>query len=159
MELDLLGHHEDGLFILELKVDRAAERKAFSELFAYSNYVAGMFALSGHRDITNVLVSTMDVKITRQAYLYDLLVADRDVLVYAPVFVTDALESLRLQLHVPSDDEFERFTNQLLSHGAMGCVVITIDDIPGWIDNREKDGSPNEWTRSISPGSAIMQPS
>jgi hypothetical protein len=152
MELDLLGHHEGGLFILELKVDRAAERNAFSELFAYSNYVAGMFALSGHKDITNVLVSTMDVKITRQAYLYDLLVADRDVLVYAPVFVTDALESLRLQLHVPSDDEFKRFTNQLLSHDAMGCVVITIDDIPGWIDNKEEDGSPNEWTRKHLTG-------
>ncbi|MER8861566.1 hypothetical protein NKI09_28530 [Mesorhizobium sp. M0757] len=108
MELDLLGHQEDGLFILELKVDRAAERNAFSELFAYSNYIAGMFALSGHKDITNVLVSTMDVKITRQAYLYDLLIADRDVLIYAPVFVTDALESLSLQLHVPSDDEFRR---------------------------------------------------
>jgi len=56
-------------------VDRAAERNAFSELFAYSNYVAGIFALSGHKDITNILVSTMDVKITRQAYLYDLLIA------------------------------------------------------------------------------------
>ncbi len=152
MEFDLLGHHEDGLFILELKVNRAAERNAFSELFAYSNYIAGIFALSGHKDITNVLVSTMDVKITRQAYLYDLLIADRDVLVYAPVFVTDALESLRLRLHVPSDNEFKRFTNQLLSHDAMGCVVITIDDIPGWIDNEEKDGSLNKWTRKHLTG-------
>jgi hypothetical protein len=53
---------------------------------------------------------------------------------------------------VPSDDEFKRFTNQLLSHDAMGCVVITIDDIPGWIDNKEKDGSPNEWTRKHLTG-------
>jgi hypothetical protein len=152
MELDLLGSHEDGLFILELKVDRAAERNAFSELFAYSNYVAGMFALSGHKDITNVLVSTMDVKITRQAYLYDLLIADRDVLVYTPGFVTDALDSLRLRLHVPTDNEFKRFTNQLLSHDAIGCVVLTIDDIPGWIDNKEEDSSPNEWTRKHLTG-------
>jgi hypothetical protein len=146
MELDLLGSHEDGLFILELKVDRAAERNAFSELFAYSNYVAGMFALSGHKDITNVLVSTMDVKITRQAYLYDLLIADRDVLVYTPVFVTDALDSLKLRLHVPSDDEFRQFTNQLLSHDAMSCVVLTIDDIPGWIEKDTGDAL-NDRTR------------
>jgi hypothetical protein len=151
MELDLLGSHEDGLFILELKVDRAAERNAFSELFAYSNYVAGMFALSGHKDITNVLVSTMDVKITRQAYLYDLLIADRDVLVYTPVFVTDALDSLRLGLHVPSDDEFRRFTNQLLSHDAMSCVVLTIDDIPGWIEKDTGDAL-NDWTRQHLTG-------
>jgi hypothetical protein len=65
MELDLLGQHEDGLFILELKVDRAAERNAFSELFAYSNYIAGLFVLSGHKDITNVLVAGLEVKITR----------------------------------------------------------------------------------------------
>lgn len=151
MELDLLGSHEDGLFILELKVDRAAERNAFSELFAYSNYVAGMFALSGHKDITNVLVSTMDVKITRQAYLYDLLIADRDVLVYTPVFVTAALNSLRLRLHVPSDEDFQRFTNQLLSHDAMGCVVLTIDDIPGWIE-KDDGGALNEWTRQHLAG-------
>jgi hypothetical protein len=54
MELDLLGTYDDGIFILELKVNRSAERNAFSELFAYSNYIAEMFALSGHRDITNV---------------------------------------------------------------------------------------------------------
>lgn len=39
MELDLLGYHEDGPFILELKVDRAAELNAFSELFAYPRYL------------------------------------------------------------------------------------------------------------------------
>lgn len=152
MELDLLGSHEDGLFILELKVDRAAERNAFSELFAYSNYVAGMFALSGHKDITNVLVSRLDVKITRQAYLYDLLIADREVIVYTPIFATEALDSLRLQLHIPSDDDFRHFTNQLLSHEAMGCVVITVDDLPGWIDNDEEGGSLNEWTRKHLTG-------
>ena len=70
MELDLLGQHEDGLFILELKVDRSAERNAFSELYAYSNYIAEMFALSGHKDIVNVLVANLDVKITRHAFLY-----------------------------------------------------------------------------------------
>jgi hypothetical protein len=37
MQLDLLGEHESGLFILELKVEKSAERNAFSELFAYSN--------------------------------------------------------------------------------------------------------------------------
>ena len=40
MELDLMGIHEDGIFVLELKVERSAERNAFSELFAYSNYIA-----------------------------------------------------------------------------------------------------------------------
>ena len=153
MELDLIGSHEDGLFILELKVDRAAERNAFSELFAYSNYVAGMFALSGHKDITNVLVSAMDVKITRQAYLYDLLIADRDTVVYAPVFVTNYLDSLRLRLYVPSDNEFRRFTNRLLSHDMMGCVVLTIDDIPGWIE-KDEGKSLNDWTRKHLAGTA-----
>lgn len=106
MELDLFGHHEDGLFVLELKVDRSAERNAFSELLAYSNYIASIFPLSGHKDITNVLVANLDNKITRQAFLYDLLISDRNVIVYKPVFVDESLESLRLQLHLPSDDDF-----------------------------------------------------
>jgi hypothetical protein len=140
MELDLLGQHDDGLFILELKVDRAAERNAFSELFAYSNYIASMFALSGHKDIVNFLVATLDNKITMQAFLYDLIIADRNIIVYTPYFSDGTLESLRLKLHVPTDDDFQHFVNELLSHDAMSCVVASFDDLEGWIDSEENDG-------------------
>ncbi len=147
MELDLLGWHEGGIFVLELKVDRNAERNAFSELFAYSNYVAQMFALSGPRDITNVLVANLDVKITREAYLYDLLIGDRDVIVYKPVFTSDAVESLKLHLHIPADEDFQHLTNKLFSERAMTCVVASFDDLPGWFDNEETDGQLNSHTR------------
>jgi hypothetical protein len=140
MELDLLGQHEDGIFIVELKVDRSAERNAFSELFAYSNYIAEMFSLSGHKDITNVLVANLDVKITRQAFLYDLLIADRNIIVYTPKFPDDTLESLRLKLHVPTDDDFRYFTNRLLSHDTMSCVVASFHDMDGWFDSEEDAG-------------------
>ncbi len=142
MELDLLGYDEGGVFILELKVDRSAERNAFSELFAYSYYIAEVFALSGHKDITSVLVSNMDVKITRQAFLYDLLISDRNIIVYTPEYPSDSLESLRLKLHVPSDDDFRRFTNQLLSHDVMSCVVASFPDLEGWIDSAQPGRSP-----------------
>ena len=147
MELDLIGEHEGGIFILELKVDRGAERNAFSELFAYSNYVAQMFAMSGPRDITNVLVANLDAKITREAYLYDLLIGNRDVIVYKPVFADDSLESLRLQLHIPADEDFQHLTNRLLSEQSMACIVGSFDDAPGWFDNREVDGALNQHTR------------
>lgn len=146
MELDLLGTHEDGLFVLELKVDRSAERNAFSELFAYSNYIAGIFALSGHQDITNVLVANLDNKITRQAFLYDLLINERDIIVYRPSFPGENLESLQLDLYLPSDDDFRHFTNELLSHDAMSCVVISFHDLDGWFDSEEEEGSLNDWT-------------
>ncbi len=147
MELDLLGQHEGGLFILELKVNRAAERNAFSELFAYSNFVAQMFAMSGPKDITNVLVANLDAKITREAYLYDLLIGDREVIVYKPVFPNGTLESLRLQLHIPADEDFQHLTNRLLAHDAMACVVASFDDLNGWFDNRETDGELNDYTK------------
>jgi hypothetical protein len=146
MELDLLGSHEDGIFILELKVNRSAERNAFSELFAYSNYLAEMFALSGHKDITNVLVANLDAKITKHAFLYDLLIADRNVIVYQPEFTDGTLESLRLHLYLPSDDDFQHFTNRLLSHDAMACVVASFEDIAGWIDSGEIGGDVPEHT-------------
>lgn len=142
IELDLLGQHEDGLFILELKVDRSAERNAFSELYAYSNHIAGMFALSGHKDIANVLVANLDVKITRQAFLYDLLITDRNIIVYTFEFSNGTLGSLRLKLHVPTDDDFRYFTNQLLSHDPMSCVVASFHDMEGWIDNAERGENP-----------------
>jgi hypothetical protein len=147
MELDLIGTHEDGLFILELKVERSAERNAFSEIFAYSNYIAGMFALSGHQDITNVLVANLDNKITKQAFLYDLLINERDIIVYLPSFPDGNLESLQLDLYLPSDDDFRHFTNDLLSHDAMACVVISFEDLEGWFDSEEESGSLNDWTK------------
>lgn len=145
MELDLLGTHEDGLFVLELKVDRSAERNAFSELFAYSNYIASIFALSGHQDITNVLVANLDNKITKQAFLYDLLISERDIIVYRPSFPDGSLESLQLDLYLPSDNDFRHFTNELLSHDAMSCVVISFEDLDGWFDSEEEGGSLNDW--------------
>lgn len=147
MELDLLGQHEDGLFVLELKVDRSAERNAFSELFAYSNYIAQTFAMSGPQDITNVLVAPMSAKITRHAFLYDLLIANRNVITYKPVLPDGTLESLELQVHVPSDDDFRYFANRLLSHDAMACVVASFDDLEGWYDSREDGGSVNGHTK------------
>jgi hypothetical protein len=147
MELDLIGTHEDGLFVLELKVERSAERNAFSELFAYSNYIAGMFALSGHQDITNVLIANLDNKITKQAFLYDLLINERDIIVYRPSFPTGVPESLQLDLYLPSDDDFRHFTNELLSHDAMACVVISFEDLDGWFDSEEEGSSLNEWTK------------
>lgn len=146
MELDLIGTHEEGLFVLELKIERSAERNAFSELFAYSNYIAGIFALSGHQDITNVLVANLDNKITRQAFLYDLLINERDIIVYRPSFPGRKLESLQLDLYLPSDDDFRHFTNELLSHDAMACVVISFHDLDGWFDSEEEGGSLNHWT-------------
>lgn len=152
MELDLLGAHEDGLFVLELKVERSAERNAFSELFAYSNYIAGMFALSGGQDIANVLVANLENKITKQAFLYDLLISERDVIVYCPEFRDGVLTGLQLNLYLPSDDDFRHFANQLLSHDAMGCVVISFHDLPGWFDSDEENGDLNDWTKKNLTG-------
>ncbi|WP_198293697.1 hypothetical protein [Bradyrhizobium sp. WSM2793] len=146
MQLDLLGQHELGLFILELKVDKTAERNAFSELFAYSNYIAEMFALSGSKDITNVLVANLDNKITTQAYLYDLLIADRNVIVYRPEFPTASLDDLTLHLHIPDDEDFKHLTNRLLSHESMDCVVVSFDDMGGWFDSNEDGGDLNDPT-------------
>ena len=146
MELDFLGQHEDGLFVLELKINRSAERNAFSELFAYSNYIAGIFALSGHKDISNVLIATLDAKITQQAFIYDLLIADRNIIVYTPTFPDGKLESLRLELYIPTDENFRHFANQLLLHKAMSCAVASFHDMEGWIDSGERGEDPPDYT-------------
>jgi hypothetical protein len=147
MELDFLGTHEDGLFILELKVNKPAERNAFSELFAYSNYIADTFSGSGRKDVANILVAPLDAKITRQAFLYDLLITDRDIVVYRPEFSGEELNTLQLRLHLPSDEDFKAFTNNLLAHENMSCVVASFDDLEGWFDSDENNGSLNDWTK------------
>lgn len=98
------------------------------------------------RTIANVLVANLEVKITRQAFLYDLLISDRNIIVYKPDFSDGTLQSLRLKLHVPTDADFRYFTNQLLFHDAMSCVVASFHDILGWIDSAEASGSPPDHT-------------
>lgn len=146
MELDFLGRHDSGIFVLELKVDRSAERNAFSELLGYSNYISEMFALSGPKDITNVLITPLFAKISRHAFLYDLLISDRNIVLYQPTFETEEINSLKLDLYIPSDADFQHFSNELLSHDAMTCVVASFHDIEGWIDSKEHSGSLNSYT-------------
>jgi hypothetical protein len=146
MELDLIGTHEDGLFILELKVKGPAERNAFSELLAYSNYIAGAFHLSGRKDIINVLVAPLAVKITTQAYLYDLLINERDIIVYQPRFVGGDIATLSLELFLPSDETFQTVANHLLSHRAMGCAAISFHNVAGWIDSAPSGENPSDTT-------------
>ncbi len=147
MELDIIGIHEAGLFILELKVNGSAERNAFSELLAYSNYIAEIFPGSSRKDITNILVANLDTKITNNAYLYDLIISDRQTIVYRPIIKNNDLHTLQLHLHIPSDEDFEHFTNTLLSHEAMSVVVLSFKDMPGWFESSEPGGSPSEITK------------
>lgn len=124
MELDLIGSHEEGIFVCELKVDSASERNSFTELLGYSQYVAELFAMSGHQDVVNVLIAPLFTQIARYGYLYDLLINERRTVVYQPILdEEDQLESLRFSLHIPSDSEFRRFANQLISHKGMACAV------------------------------------
>jgi hypothetical protein len=51
-----------------------------------------------------------------------------------------------LKLHVPTDDDFRYFTNQLLSHDAMSCVVASFHDMEGWIDSAERGENPPDHT-------------
>lgn len=152
MELDLLGKHDDGLFVLELKVEKSSERNAFSELLAYSNYIAQTFAMSGPQDITNVLVASMDAKITRHAFLYDLIISNRNVIAYKPIFADGTLQSLELHLHVPSDEDFRYFANRLLSHDSMACVIASFHDLDQWYDSREESGGINDYTKANLDG-------
>lgn len=147
MELDFVGWYEDGIFVLELKVNRSAERNSFTELLGYSNYFTELYVLSGARDITNILVSDLEAKITKQAYLYDLIVNDRNTLVYHPTFVGDDVQSLKLEIFIPSDSEFEYFTSALLGHRNMCCVVVSFRDLEDWFDSKEEGGSLNSWTK------------
>src|SRR6185312_5012759 len=47
---------------------------------------------------------------------------------------------------MPTDDDFQHFTNRLLSHDAMACVGASFDDIPGWIDSGNAGGDPPGYT-------------
>ncbi len=109
---DFLGDLEgdNGLIICELKMNRQAERQAYTELFAYANHVRGKFAPMGRRDIFYLLISPMEERIVREATINNLLYDKNRILALVPK-IEDSLDTLKFELWIPDKEEFRNFAS------------------------------------------------
>ena len=96
----------NGFVVCELKVNPSAERQAYTELFAYGNYIRSKFAPMGKRDILYLLISPMEERIVREATICNLLYDRNRVVALIPKWNDDE-DTLQLDVWIPEKEEFK----------------------------------------------------
>lgn len=141
---DFLGclEGENGTVVCELKVNRHPERQAYTELFAYANYVRSKFAPMGRRDVFYLLISPMEERIVREATINSLLY-DRNRVVAIIPEMGDTLESLRFKLWIPSKNDFKVITRTAFAFDNIDVFRISWSGATGIWSPIEEGKEPN----------------
>ncbi|MED3994652.1 hypothetical protein P4647_08305 [Peribacillus frigoritolerans] len=124
---DFLGVNiEDvGISVIELKKDKQTERQAFTELLAYGNHLVSLFPTMVKDDIVNVLISPMEARIVREAFLHALLVDGKRIVAFIPTFEDETdIESLKLKLWMPDENDIKNFKSHYFSKENFEVVKI-----------------------------------
>lgn len=140
---DLLGCIEgvNGFVVCELKVNKQPERQAYTELFAYSNYVRSKIAPTSKRDIFYLLISPMEERIVREATICNLLYERNRVVAMVPEWIEDE-QRLKLKVWVPEMKEFRTFTKTAFAFQNIDTFKVTWR-WPGKWSPSEQGAKPN----------------
>jgi len=137
---DFLGVNiEDvGISVIELKKSRQTERQAFTELLAYSNHLISLFPTMMKDDIIYILISPMEERIVREAFLHALLVDNKRVIAFIPTFQDETrIDSLKLRLWIPNENDIVSFKSHHFSKNNFEVFKIVWRDIPSDSDSKE----------------------
>lgn len=142
--IDLLGSAPDdtGIAIIELKKSRQTEREALTELLAYSQHLSGLFPSLCREDLLLVLISPMETRIVRDAFVQALVFDQKPIVALQPV-LTDStqLATLRLRPWFPDLATVRRIARAAFSPDNFNVCKLVWEDSPRlW--NRSEEGSP-----------------
>lgn len=137
---DFLGVNIEGvgISIIELKKSRQTERQAFTELLAYSNHLISLFPTMSKEDIIYILISPMEERIVREAFLHALLVDGKRVIAFIPTFQDETrINSLMLRLWIPNENDIRNFKNHYFSKNNFEVFKLVWRDIPSDSESKE----------------------
>lgn len=127
---------ENGFVVCELKVNRAPERQAYTELMAYANHVRASFGMMGRQDIVYILITPMKERIVREATINTLLYDRNRIIVLEPI-VEECIESLRFRLWQPSKDDFKVVTQTAFAFENIGVYKVCWDGRGRWCPSED----------------------
>lgn len=128
-----------GLSIIELKINKSAERQAYTELLAYANHLETIFPTMSIEDVTLILIAPMEERIVREATILSLIKDDKPVVAFVPTFQGDDLSTLKLTPWVPNGDDISALTEAVFKPSNFDVFKMTWDSLPEW--NAEEPGS------------------
>lgn len=128
VEVDFLGSCSLGDFLLELKTKKSAERNSATELNAYSNVLDRNSPLNNTKKNINVLISNFESGISKEAYLFDLIHNERNIIVYNYSIVDS---KIKLVPYLPSDHDLGAYGKSTLSRYKFEKFSISLPTLPG----------------------------
>ena len=139
--IDLLGTSEGSILnIIELKKPEGTEREAFTELLGYANHYCLLFPGLKDSALNSVLIAPMRQRIVQDAYMQEVLINNKPILALKPS--SNDEQGVDLQVYYPDRSTYKYFENNILNDQAMITVVLTFNEVEGWIDtDRKKTGT------------------
>ena len=127
-----------GIGIVELKKSAQTERQAFTELLAYAQHLNTLFPGMTREDTVYVLISPMETRIARDAVIQTLIFDNRNIVALKPRFEDpDDIESLKLDIWIPTDQELTSFSNSAFNQSHFNVCKIVWEYTEGWWDASE----------------------
>lgn len=131
--IDLLGISEASVLnIIELKTSKKSEREAFTELLGYANHYSLLFPGLKDSALNSILVAPMESRITQDAFLQEILINNKPILALKPIH--NKADQIELQVYYPDATIYKHFENNIVNDQSMITVVLTFNEIKGWID-------------------------
>lgn len=137
---DFFGCFEgaNGFVVCELKVNKAPERQAYTELLAYANQVRSSFGMMGRQDVVYLLITPMQERIVREATINTMLYDRNRIVVLEPI-VGEDIESLRLKLWQPSIEDFKIVSQSAFVFENIGTYKVCWDGRGKWSPEEEEE--------------------
>lgn len=140
MRVDLLGMQPGapGIAIIELKKSKQTEREAFTELLGYSNHINTLFPTHTKDDTILILITPLEVRTVKEAFLQTLIFEKKRVFIFKPVF-TDPLSvsTLKLEPYIPELSDVVRLTEMAFAKNNFDVRVIVWYDTPDFWNTPE----------------------
>jgi hypothetical protein len=148
---DFLGANstEIGITIIELKKSRQTERQAFTELFAYGNHCLDLFPTMTKNDINYVLISPMEERIVREAFIYSLMFEHKPIFAFVPHWNNSQdISTLRLLPWIPNINVLSQISKRFLLEHNFDVMKVVWECIPGWWNN-ENESNPTDYQKHL----------
>lgn len=130
-----------GIAIVELKKSRQTEREAFTELLAYSNHINTLFPTHTKDDTILILITPLEARIVKEAFLQTLLFEKKRVFIFIPEFSNSSnVKALKLRPYIPTFNDIVRLSEVAFAKRNFDVRVIVWWDTPDFWNNSAKNG-------------------
>jgi hypothetical protein len=154
---DFIGIPEgsNGFCIVELKKSAQTERESFTELLGYSNHFVDIFPTLTKADVLLCLITPVENRIVKEAYLCSLLFDKKMIVMLIPVFPDGTLDSILLKPWIPQLDDIINIQKTFFLQKNFSVFKVNWENVPGYWNPETERYSSSEMINRMNCVSTI----